>query len=64
MALYRDVDGAIWIDDQKHTDMLRCIYDPDDAEAGFDAGPLDPWYDVAESFGPLVMVEPTGWKEV
>ncbi|MET9816924.1 hypothetical protein [Streptomyces sp. NPDC006355] len=61
MAFYRDDDGAIWQDG--HPDVLYCIVDPDD-EPNTKIGIPIPWYEVSDSFGPLISVRPTGWEEV
>ncbi|MEU0912184.1 hypothetical protein [Streptomyces althioticus] len=60
MAFYRDEDGAIWQDG--YPDALYCIDDPDDDDSSI--GIPMPWYEVSDSFGPLVKVRPTGWEEV
>jgi hypothetical protein len=61
MAFYRDSDGAIWQDGMD--DRLHCIVDPDD-EGDTAIGIPQPWYEVSESFGPIVEVRPSGWEEV
>ncbi|GAA0671441.1 hypothetical protein GCM10009535_58950 [Streptomyces thermocarboxydovorans] len=64
MALYRDVDGAIWLDEDPTGETLICLYDPELPDADWVAGVKLPWYAVSESWGPLIVVEPTGWREI
>lgn len=62
MSFYRDEDGAIWQDG--HPDVLYCIFDPEDDDESSMIGVPMPWYEVSDSFGPLIKVQPTGWEEV
>jgi hypothetical protein len=61
MAFYRDVDGAIW--QSGRGGSLYCIFDPEEPE-DTSIGISMHWYEVSDSFGPLITVRPTGWEEV
>jgi len=64
MAFYRDTDGAIWLDGDLKGENLVCIYDPEVPDDDWAVGVKSPWYEVSENWGPLVVVEPTGWREI
>ncbi|MFI9123842.1 hypothetical protein ACIGW0_31375 [Streptomyces bikiniensis] len=63
MPFYRDIDGSIWVPDHRGARMY-CLLDPteegDSASVGLALLPDE----VKRQYGPLEVVQPTGWEEV
>ncbi|MYY03092.1 MULTISPECIES: hypothetical protein [unclassified Streptomyces] len=63
MPFYRDAGGAVWISDHRARKIF-CVSDPTVEDDVPSVGlAMDP-EEIAERFGPLVEIRPTGWEVV